>query len=633
MGHKMSVISRQLDKNKKLIDKVEKIASMVEIHDSNQKAMLFGAFLQDATSHYHAMNILIEKKLYNSAFALVRVFFDAIVRGQYAIYICDDAKINEMYSIQKDWQFPKTKEICPALDAHFRIDIFEKTRASSYGMMCDYAHIGQNQIARHFDESKATIEPNFDDSLMVDTLQGNYTLMEMFAKNFIDYMQAEKLLDSEVNLMYCSHNSCSLDVYDSGKCILHSDKKDKDVSLFWKQIQDDLLAKYKCHKGQRELDGFNVVYDYVFFPAFQKDYKYAFGDHPTDEVSNFYFSNYETIDNGYCDKDDTEEEYTDKLIEKCYVEFNSCTFMSEVNLQRYDFRESLIFNNCNFEKEIYLNDTLNCYIEFKACDFKNQKLDISKKSFHKVFNFIDCRNIESLKLTNTSFYDSTSFAYTKFTTVELVATHFAGMAIFANTCFQEDTEFEYCIFDENVFFNDANICKKIDIKHAIFKKDVIFLDIKSGNKQSLHHHNLANRETARIIKHSFEKQNNIIEANKFYKLEMEKRRNELSPCNSSREWLIFWLHKISSNHSQNWMLTLFWIVVVSILGVENYDICSLCSDFKCVADYMNSVAKSFYSMFKFDKEKITLFNLLLKVTMAYLIYQLIVSIRQNTRRN
>lgn len=75
MGHKMSVISRQLDKNKKLIDKVEKIASMVEIPDSNQKAMLFGAFLQDATSHYHAMNILIDKRLYNFALENKPCFF------------------------------------------------------------------------------------------------------------------------------------------------------------------------------------------------------------------------------------------------------------------------------------------------------------------------------------------------------------------------------------------------------------------------------------------------------------------------------------------------------------------------------------------------------------------------------
>ena len=36
-----------------------------------------------------------------------------------------------------------------------------------------------------------------------------------------------------------------------------------------------------------------------------------------------------------------------------------------------------------------------------------------------------------------------------------------------------------------------------------------------------------NRETARKIKDTFEKQNNIIEANRFYKLEMKEREKEL----------------------------------------------------------------------------------------------------------
>ena len=47
--------------------------------------------------------------------------------------------------------------------------------------------------------------------------------------------------------------------------------------------------------------------------------------------------------------------------------------------------------------------------------------------------------------------------------------------------------------------------------NTFFRKEVNFLlmDIK-----------IDDRETARIIKHSFEQQNNIIEANKFYALEM-----------------------------------------------------------------------------------------------------------------
>lgn len=80
-----------------------------------------------------------------------------------------------------------------------------------------------------------------------------------------------------------------------------------------------------------------------------------------------------------------------------------------------------------------------------------------------------------MKLTNTSFYDSTSFAYTKFTTVELVATHFAGVWQYLRILvFRRIPNLNIAYLTKNVFFNDANICKKIDIKHAIFKKDVIF---------------------------------------------------------------------------------------------------------------------------------------------------------------
>jgi len=189
-----------LDNNKELIRKIEKVVSEISIPDSNQKAMLFSAFLQDAMSHFLSMNLLIEKKLYNSAFALVRVFFDTIIRGQYIVYILDDATINHMYTTTSDWQFLGTKKMCQDLDAHFGENIFDSTRNASYSMMCDYTHTGQTQIARHFNESTVTVEPNFDKSLIVDTLKGNYALMELFAKNYIAFMKSEGLINCELSL-------------------------------------------------------------------------------------------------------------------------------------------------------------------------------------------------------------------------------------------------------------------------------------------------------------------------------------------------------------------------------------------------------------------------------------------------
>ncbi len=195
----MSNILEQLQLNIKLVKKIESIISTFEVPDSNKKAMLFTGFLQNAISHYLSINILIEKKLYNSAFSLERVFFDTIIRGQYIVYIYADDKVDEMY-FSNNWSFPKTKIMCPELDTFFGADIFEKIRLNVYGMMCEYTHVGNNQIARHFNEGKNTIEPNFDDELIVDTLKGNYILLELFAKNYLEFMKQSNLLNNEVSL-------------------------------------------------------------------------------------------------------------------------------------------------------------------------------------------------------------------------------------------------------------------------------------------------------------------------------------------------------------------------------------------------------------------------------------------------
>ena len=44
--------------------------------------------------------------------------------------------------------------------------------------MNDYTHTGANQIARNFGESDASIESNFSDELILDTLKGNKTLLK-----------------------------------------------------------------------------------------------------------------------------------------------------------------------------------------------------------------------------------------------------------------------------------------------------------------------------------------------------------------------------------------------------------------------------------------------------------------------
>lgn len=196
----MGTTESNLKRNQDLENRIENILSQIEIEDDNQRALLFTAFLKNGLSHFYSINILIEKELYHSAFAFVRVFFDNIVRGEYSIYILDDTKINEMFTSLNDWNFPNAKDMCKQLDTFFSNTFFDDIRSTSYGMMCDFTHTSNNQIARWFDEDKGLIESNYTRDEIIDLLEGNFILMERFAKNYIAFMKASELLDDNINL-------------------------------------------------------------------------------------------------------------------------------------------------------------------------------------------------------------------------------------------------------------------------------------------------------------------------------------------------------------------------------------------------------------------------------------------------
>ncbi|MFY9069996.1 hypothetical protein PZQ95_07500, partial [Aliarcobacter butzleri] len=228
----------------------------------------------------------------------------------------------------------------------------------------------------------------------------------------------------------------------------------------------------------------------------------------------------------------------------------------------------------------------------------------------------------------------------------------------------------------------VEIKNKIDLQNSFIPTNSSFFGLKSS-KGIL---DVSNRETARKIKDSFEKQNNIIEANKYYALEMKEREKELEEDiregKNIFEWLVFKIHGLSSNHSQDWTLALFWIFIVGFIAsyydfnlIQNsedkYIHYNLSSIFKTIGlifiilfidrlckikdkfinisyfiissyliyiyateDYLLSLFSQTINPFSVMKtnDPINGIHLFFKIIIAYLIYQLIISIRQNTRR-
>ena len=214
--------------------------------------------------------------------------------------------------------------------------------------------------------------------------------------------------------------------------------------------------------------------------------------------------------------------------------------------------KSLTISNSLINKDFLLNDKL-----YKKNDeFKLNLLNFKESTFKgKVkIQFYDC--IQDVNFYNTKFEDLADFYRTKFYKVNFEKTDFKNIAVFSESEFYCDVNFNYTKFLATSIFKDTVITGKLNLRDTIFKDEANFLDIKLSK--------VGNRETARIIKDSFEQQNNIIEANKFYALEMKEREKELSPKKDFFEWFVFKIHGLSSNHSQNWLLALFWIVVFTL---------------------------------------------------------------------
>ncbi|MDN5113843.1 hypothetical protein [Aliarcobacter butzleri] len=393
-----------------------------------------------------------------------------------------------------------------------------------------------------------------------------------------------------------------------------------------------------------------------------------------------------------------EDEYFDKKQNKCILHCEKDDYTKDNKEIFAKFIKILVkkFKNTQDYKDGYLLELKNIVyplhnfsnfedvdIHFEQSKFLNDVILRSKDiSF---IQFFDCKffsnfctsgnlgNFDKELILRNCIFEVNNNAQTSF---NLGNTNFQKFVDLRESKFHININLDDSSFEDNVFFNQCKFSYELNLEDTIFyeKADFFKINLEKG---------VSNRETARIIKDSFEKQNNIIEANKFYALEMKEREKELEEDikkgKNIFEWLVFKIHGLSSNHSQDWTLALFWIINLtffySYLNIQPNDkILVFKIIFSCIAisviacmtikipeenkerRWLTTIpvtivcyvlygylVETDWSLAEFSKnlnpfsimrgdEPITLGTLIFKIIIAYLIYQLIISIRQNTRR-
>ena len=477
----------------------------------------------------------------------------------------------------------------------------------------------------------------------------------------------------------CSNTECNLDVYDGhDECILHCSKNGLD---FFK-IRFDFSNSLKDYVAKNSIDGNDFCHFFgVAFPQPDTQSKINYAK-ILNTLKQIHFDSCHFF-TSYIDSSDPEFFFQDCVFHERWSVYNApvlnndsgvlyqnCTFHKEVSSYSEDdgkyVMDSQLFNDCEFKKGIEFWG-----VEFKAPIFNNTNdIDLNIKSLH----LIDCilkdkfilnrcniksffmedsvfeskfefkqNTVSDFEIFNTNYFKVVDAFETKFGKFNIKKSIFEDFVGFERCSFGKSDEpgndyiakFTYATFLSFVNFRNTNFYSGLDIENINLKEAPNFLNTNINEKYS-------NRETFRIIKNSFDKIHNYIEANKYFAYEMHKYKEELKGANKTQEKLILFLNEKISNYGQSYIRPIFYMIVTSIiyylliLGYENnilYEIHpSINGIFERISSFVNNISKNILPFSKTLKAGMEFVSLIFYIIFASLIWQTLVAVKRHTRR-
>lgn len=247
----------------------------------------------------------------------------------------------------------------------------------------------------------------------------------------------------------------------------------------------------------------------------------------------------------------------DKLLEVCNFSFGKFEFFE------YDLR----FCDCCFKSDMVELQNMQkdySYLSFIRCKFLNP-IDLSnyEKTINHIIEMKDCifcENVVINKVFNENIYfnNSTFKKYADFHESE-----FNKTACFYGVTFEKTPNFSQVIFKGNLNLVNSNLNFDFDECEKIFDKELSIHEEKETDIQNLTPklpnkapYKIASdfRDSFRGFKNALIKDNNLLDASNYHKIELYFKEIELKrkkPKIFSKEWIDLWqlkLYRLTSNH-------------------------------------------------------------------------------------
>ena len=160
-------IEPQLRKSQQLIQWLDSKVDGLEI-PSNDRMRLAAGCLDMALEHHKSIILLTANSLHGSAAALVRLLFEAYVRGVWLLYCASEQEIEQF---KEDKLVKMFGQLIAELETHeaFNVGTLSHVKHTSWKAMNSFTHTGLYQVVRRNTLEK--IRANYTDKELIDALE------------------------------------------------------------------------------------------------------------------------------------------------------------------------------------------------------------------------------------------------------------------------------------------------------------------------------------------------------------------------------------------------------------------------------------------------------------------------------
>jgi hypothetical protein len=352
--------------------------------------------------------------------------------------------------------------------------------------------------------------------------------------------------------------------------------------------------------------------------------------------------------------------------------YKTCKFEKDVSINIENYKESesevenSIFSDCYFDISLMIENIkiksplfsntgkkrlrINClYISNCIIDSKFilNKYEINSfvcenSEFNNKFEFKQ-NKVNLFEINNTNYHklvDCHSTSFKKFSITKSIFEDFVGFeaCIFGDTekkLNNNNAKYTYATFLSFINFRNAKFNDGLDLEHINLKEPPNFLNVDVSPIDT-------NRETYRLIKYSFDRIGNYIEANKFYTNEIKKYKEELKVNKKDTSLALLKLYGLFSDYGQSYLQPIGWILFTSILysvvicAFENNILFSIYHQFNpklsTISLILNSITKNIIPFSKVLKEGMEFISLIFYILFTSLIWLTILAIKRRTKR-